>query len=92
MQMGLREANQKFSRLVKAIKQGKEVLLTERGKPLAVVKLIEGHNDTQAVVRRLETAGLLRAASKRRVLPAWNARAVRGVPVSCTVMKDREER
>ncbi|MDR4470454.1 MAG: type II toxin-antitoxin system prevent-host-death family antitoxin [Nitrospira sp.] len=82
MQMGLREANQKFSRLVKAIKQGKEVLLTERGKPLAVVKLIEGHNDTQAVVRRLETAGLLRAASKRRVLPAWNARSVRGVPVS----------
>jgi antitoxin (DNA-binding transcriptional repressor) of toxin-antitoxin stability system len=92
MQMGLREANQKFSRLVKAVKQGKEVLLTERGKPLAVVKLIEGRNDTQAVVRRLETAGLLRAASKRRMLPAWSARSIRGEPVSCTVMKDREER
>lgn len=92
MQMGLREANQKFSRLVKAVKQGKEVLLTERGKPLAVVKLIGGRNDTQAVVRRLETVGLLRAASKRRTLPAWSARSMRGVPVSCAVMKDREER
>lgn len=92
MQMGLREANQKFSRLVKAVKQGKEVLLTERGKPLAVVKLIEGHDDAHAVVRRLEIVGLLRAASKRRALPAWNARSIRGVPVSRTLMKDREER
>jgi prevent-host-death family protein len=92
MQMGLREANQQFSRLMKAVKQGKEVLLTERGKPLAVVKLIEEHGDAHAVVRRLEIAGLLRAAPKRRALPAWTARSIRGVPVSRTVMKDREER
>lgn len=92
MQMGLREANQQFSRLVKAVKQGKEVLLTERGKPLAVVKLIEEPGDAQATVRRLESVGLLRAASKRRALPVWSARSIRGVPVSHTVMKDREER
>ena len=92
MQMGLREANQQFSRLMKAVKQGKEVLLTERGKPLAVVKLIEEPGDAQATVRRLESVGLLRAASKRRALPVWSARSIRGVPVSHTVMKDREER
>ncbi|NJL17058.1 MAG: type II toxin-antitoxin system prevent-host-death family antitoxin [Nitrospira sp.] len=92
MRMGLREANQQFSRLVKAVKQGKEVLLTERGKPLAVVKLIEEYGDAHAAVRRLENVGLLRAASKRRALPAWSARLIRGVPVSHTVMKDREVR
>ena len=92
MQMGLREANQKFSQLVKAVKQGKEVLLTERGKPLAVVKLVEESGDAHATVRRLESVGLLRAASKRRALPAWSARSIRGVPVSHTVTKDREER
>lgn len=92
MRMGLREANQQFSRLVKAVKQGKEVLLTERGKPLAVVKLIEEYGDAHAAVRRLENVGLLRAASKRGALPAWSARLIRGVPVSRTVMKDREER
>lgn len=78
--------------MVKAVKQGKEVLLTERGKPLAVVKLIEEFGDAQATVRRLESVGLLRAASKRRALPAWSARSIRGVPVSHTVTKDREER
>ena len=92
MQMELREASQQFFRLVKAVKQGKEVLLTERGKPLAVVKLVEESGDAHATVRRLERVGLLRAASKRRALPAWSARSIRGVPVSHTVMKDREER
>ncbi len=92
MQMGLREANQKFSELVRAVKQGKEVLLTERGKPLAVVKLIEPHDDASAVVRRMEAAGLLRAASKHRSLPAWRVRSIRGAAVSRTVMMEREER
>jgi antitoxin (DNA-binding transcriptional repressor) of toxin-antitoxin stability system len=65
---------------MKAVKQGKEVLLTERGKPLAVVSLIEARDDASATVRRLESTGLLRAASKRPVLPAWSPRSVRGAP------------
>ena len=90
--MELREANQQFSRLVKAVKPGEEVRLTERGRPLAVVKLIEGHADAHVVARRLETIGLICAASKRRALPVWSARSIRGVAVSRTVMKDRAER
>ena len=31
MRMGLREANQNFSKAMKAVKQGKEIVLTERG-------------------------------------------------------------
>ena len=41
MRMGLREANQSFSKAMKAVKQGKEVVLTERGKPIAVIKPLE---------------------------------------------------
>ena len=92
MHMGLREANQKFSQLVKAVKEGKEVLLTERGKPLAVVKLIGVSDDASAVIRRLESAGLLRAASNSRALPAWSPRSVRGAPLSHTIAMDREEK
>lgn len=92
MQMGLREANQKFSQLMKAVKQGKEVLLTERGKPLAVVKPIGASDEASSAIRRLESAGLLRAASKSRALPAWSPRSVRGTSLSHTVVMDREEK
>jgi antitoxin (DNA-binding transcriptional repressor) of toxin-antitoxin stability system len=91
MQMGLREANQKFSQLMKAVKQGKEVLLTERGKPLAVVRLIGDPDEAGSAIRKLESAGVLRAASKRRVLPAWIPRSVHGTPLSRTIAMDREE-
>ncbi len=90
MQMGLREANQKFSQLMKAVRQGQEVLLTERGKPLAVVKLIGASDDASSAIRRLESAGLLRAASNSRALPTWSPRSVRGVPLSHTITTDRE--
>lgn len=46
------------SRLVKAAKQGKEVFVAERGKPPAVVKLIEGPGNAHATVRRLESVRL----------------------------------
>jgi antitoxin (DNA-binding transcriptional repressor) of toxin-antitoxin stability system len=77
---------------MKAVKQGKEVLLTERGKPLAVVKLIGASDEASSAIRRLESAGLLRAASKSRVLPAWSPRSVRGMPLSRTIVADREEK
>ena len=62
MQMELREANQQFSRLVKAVKQGKEVLLPERGKPLAVMKLIEEQD-----IRMWSCEGLKLSADTRGI-------------------------
>ncbi len=92
MQIGLRDANQQFSRLMKAVRGGKEVLLTERGKPLAVVKPIRSGDETESIIQRLETAGLLRPAPRRRPLPPWGPRSVRGVPVSQTVREERNDR
>ncbi len=78
MQIGLREANQQFSKLVKAVKEGREVLLTERGRPLAVLKSIRVVDKAQAAIQRLETAGFLRPAAKRGNLPVWNPKPIRG--------------
>ena len=41
MKLGLREANQQFSKAIKAVRAGKEVVLTERGRPIAVIKPIK---------------------------------------------------
>lgn len=92
MQIGLREANQQFSRLMKAVRDGREVLLTDRGRPLAVVKPVRGGDETEATIQRLETAGFLRPAEKRNRLPAWSPRPLRGVPLAETVREERDER
>jgi prevent-host-death family protein len=60
MKMGLREANQRFSKAIKAVKAGEEVVLTERGKPIAVITPLRPTESYARVLRRLEAAGLVR--------------------------------
>jgi antitoxin (DNA-binding transcriptional repressor) of toxin-antitoxin stability system len=79
---------------MKAVKQGKEVVLTERGKLIAVIKPLEPTEDQEAVIRRLEAEGLLRPALKRGPMPkpTWKAIRVKGKPMSQTISEERDER
>ena len=94
MRMGLREANQQFSKAIKAVKAGKEVVLTERGKPIAVIKPIEPEETIEAKVQRLETEGLLRPALERGPMqtPSWKPIRIKGKPLSQTITEERDER
>ncbi len=91
MRIGLREANQQFSKAMKAVKAGEEVILTDRGRPVAVIKLLDGMGRAKAAIRRLETAGFLRAAAKRHPLPSWRPRRLRGAALSRTLRAERDE-
>ncbi len=91
MRLGLREANQKFSKAIQAVKEGKEVVLTERGRAIAVIKPIEAGQDDSAVIRRLEAEGVLRPAEKRGPMPDIKPIRIKGKPLSATVIEDRNE-
>ena len=91
MRLGLREANQKFSKAIQAVKQGKEVVLTERGRAIAVIKPIEARQDDSAVIHRLEAEGVLRPAEKRGPMPDIKPVRIKGKPLSATVREDRNE-
>ncbi len=92
MQMGLREANQRFSKAIKAVKAGEEVVLTERGKPIAVIKPLPEVSDVEARLRQLEAAGIIRPALKPGPMPPFRARRLRGKPISVTLREERDER
>ena len=64
MRMGLREANQSFAKAIKAVKAGKDVILTERGKPIAVIKPLEQEKSVDVAIPRLEAEGILRRGPK----------------------------
>jgi prevent-host-death family protein len=92
LRIGLREANQKFSSAMKAVKAGREVVLTERGKPIAVIKPLARASGSDRVIRELEAAGVLQAATRRGPMPPWRARPLRGAPISRTLEEDRNSR
>ncbi len=92
MQMGLREANQRFSKAIKAVKAGEEVVLTERGKPIAVIKPLPEVSDVEARLRQLEAAGIIRPVLKPGPMPPFRPRRLRGKPISVTLREERDER
>ena len=92
MQMGLREANQHFSKAIKAVRAGKEVVLTERGQPIAVIKPIKEASEPEAVLKRLADEGLITLPTRKGPLPRFEPVRVSGKRVSQTIIDDREDR
>jgi prevent-host-death family protein len=92
MQIDLREARRHFSRLTKAVKAGREVVLTERGKPIAVVKPLRKAATAEGILKRLEATGLLRPAAKRTPMPPVKPIRLKGGSIIKTLRADRDLR
>ena len=92
IKMGLREANQKFSRAIKAVRAGQEVVLTERGEPIAVIRPLRDGSDPEAAIARLRAQGFLRKSKAPGRMPPWKPRPVRGEAIALSLHKERNER
>ena len=94
MRLGLREANQRFSKAIKAVRAGKEVVLTERGRPIAVIKPIKTKDALEIAIQAMVDEGFLKPASRKGPTPAprWRPVKVKGTPLSQTVIDEREDR
>jgi prevent-host-death family protein len=91
IKVGLREANMHFSKYVKLVRQGQEVVVTERGAPIAVIKPLAREAGPEQRVRLLEEQGVLKRAS-RKAIPSGTPVSIKGRPISETVSSEREER
>jgi len=94
MRLGLREANQRFSKAIKAVRAGKEVVLTERGHPIAVIKPIKEKDAQDTALRAMADEGLITPAARNRPMPTprWRPVKVKGKPVSQAIIDDRDDR
>jgi prevent-host-death family protein len=91
IKIGLREANMHFSKYIKMVRQGNEVIVTDRGAPIAVIKSLTTLATAGERVKGMEDQGLLvRARGKAGALPRLIT--VKGKPVSHSVSEERDER
>jgi prevent-host-death family protein len=94
MKLGLREANQQFSKAVKAVRAGKEVVLTDRGRPIAVIKPLRADDAPEAALRAMADEGLVTLPARKGPTPAsrWRPIKIKGESISQTVIDDRADR
>ncbi len=91
IRVGLREANMHFSKYVKLVRQGQEIIVTERGAPIAVIKPLVREAGPEQKIRQLEEQGVLIRPS-RSVMPKGAPIAIKGHSISEAVSEEREER
>lgn len=90
--VGLREANVHFAKYMKMVKEGEEILLTDRGEPFAVIKpLAKRKKPVEERLQLLEKEGILIRAKKRK-LTLHELVTLEGRPLSEIVAEEREER
>ena len=94
MRLGLREANQRFSKAIRAVRAGREVILTERGHPIAVIKPIKDNDTQEASFRAMVDEGFVISAARKGPMPApkWRPVTIKGKPLSQTIIDDRQDR
>ena len=90
LRVGLREANQKFAQLVKAARNGREVIITDRGTPVArLVPMAVA--TTEDRIKQMEDAGILIPARKKGPLPPFRGFKLRGKSIVETIREMRDE-
>jgi prevent-host-death family protein len=90
MLVGLREANQRFSKIIQVVRDGEEVTLTERGRPVARIIPIRATEDPEAAIRRMVAAGVLRPAKRHWRMPPFKPRPLRGPSIVQTIREERD--
>ena len=89
--VGLREANVHFAKYMKMVKEGEEILLTDRGEPFAVIKpLRKEKNSVEECLQLLEKQGLLTRGAKKR-LALREPVTLKGRALSAILAEEREE-
>jgi antitoxin (DNA-binding transcriptional repressor) of toxin-antitoxin stability system len=76
------------------VRAGKEVVLTERGHPIAVIKPIANEHPEDATLRTMVDERLITPAARKGPMPTprWRPVKVKGKPLSRTIIEDREDR
>ena len=92
MRMGLREANQKFSKAIREVKAGRPVVLTDRGKPIAVIQPIRQPLSHKVALRQLRESGVLRSARIARPMAVWKPVRLAGASIVETLQAERDDR
>jgi prevent-host-death family protein len=91
IKVGLRDANMHFSKYVKLVRGGQEVVVTDRGEAIAVIKPLGMETSPEKRITRLEEQGVLKRADRKKFTPVTLI-AIKGRSVSETLSDERSER
>lgn len=87
--VGVRALRDRFTAYLKRVRQGEEIIVTERGRPLAVLKPLHTPPSLEVVLASLEAEGLIRLPERWSPLTPRRTRLT-GKTLTELVREERE--
>jgi antitoxin (DNA-binding transcriptional repressor) of toxin-antitoxin stability system len=90
--VGIRELKNRLTYYLNAAKKGDNIVVTERGTPVAIMHNLDRTEEKASVEERmavLSREGLISLPKKKVVFPPVKRVLVKGVPVSETIISER---
>ena len=89
--VGVRELKTRLGTYLQRVRQGRTLVVTDRGEPIAELRPITNGTAADAVLAKLEAAGAVTRPS-RRTLVAFQPITSRGGSVTAALVEDRDDR
>jgi prevent-host-death family protein len=92
---GVRELKNRLTHYLRLVRKGEHVIVTDRSRPIAVLRPLDDSVDTDSPEERLAflaREGGLRLGEPTYRLDSWKAIPSRGKPASRIISEDRESR
>jgi prevent-host-death family protein len=89
--VGVRELKTRLGGYLQQVRQGRTLVITDRGEPVAELKPLHGADTEEARLERLKALGAVTRLENRPLAPLRPVRG-RGPSVSDAIIEDRDDR
>jgi prevent-host-death family protein len=89
--VGVRELKTRLGTYLQRVRQGRTLVVTDRGEPVAELRPITNGTATDAVLAKLEAAGAVTRPTRRTLVP-FQPITSRGGSVTAALVEDRDDR
>lgn len=90
LKRGIKEVRDHFTQYVRMVKMGKEILITEREKPVALISPIPKGTDFQEKLELAAMRGLIRLPQKNENIPHHKKIKLKGKSLTDIILEERE--
>lgn len=87
---GIREIRDRFSQFIARVRRGEEIIVTDRGRDVAVIRPVQSGDSFEAWFDRLQAEGLIEPMDEWCPLEPYSAPPIGGKPLSQYVLEERE--
>ncbi|OQY99461.1 MAG: hypothetical protein B6D35_09115 [Candidatus Brocadia sp. UTAMX2] len=91
LKKGVKEIRDNFTRYLKRVKQGEEIVVTERGKPVALLAPIPEVTSFQEKLELAARKGLVRLPQKEGKIPIHKKIMLHGKALTEIMLEEREK-